>query len=1251
MNNKRLANILCLLMLMLTSWSTSHAGTSIYTFLDDLSGTEDWTATYYPLDKAQLATDLGLTEDALLANAGSKVVIYSVKKDGTAIAPKGSYASADGNYGDWHDADGHSLGGWSGTPSFYHVVNYKDLTIGIGQNPKAGLAYGMSFAFKLVAEYTADGKAPVTATYDITYKITYQKLYEKAVADAKDALANEEYAGVVGSLRTHLQQLVEAEVTPTEEAWREAAAKIVAAQTAFVAAASNVANYNFFDSPLHTNYACAYFDINTKAVATALGLSDAELKANYKADNSGSVTLCTYDTNGNIFKASNDAGEGDFRGYWLNSDGKRSGWASGTLFFVYDPLGRIGVGQMPTTEAGKTPCQPGRDYTFHLIFQYNGKKAIVAVTYTTTYKVSYEAAIEEAEAALANEEYALITGTPRTHLQQVIDAAVEPNEEAWKTAVDNLQAALNAFKQGLVMVKAGSFVLKDSPRHTTFACTYVHVDNAAIATALGLDEETFRAHYRPDNTGEVTMGTYDAEGKFFVAENDAAEGNSRGYWLNKNGKRAGFSSGYIYCVYDSVGRVGVGQMRMAESGKDHVEEGDTCVFSLLFKYEDKMAVVDITYIATAYLWLQDVLDNAREVRANITINYDTTALDAAIAAGEAMTEASADADLIAQVNEINNALADYQKALEGVSRFAALVDAAKGERTADNYPGTEAFDKAIQVASDFLTTLKNNPSLDVNTEADALNAAREAYYNSQYTLEPKRQNVSYVDLSLKGSEKYVLRLDGKPFYGTNIQLRADKMRGYLGWSDDDIEVWFKRAADDGFNTVSVPLFWSEVELEKNHFDWRILDQYLNWCHKYGMHMELLWFSWSSGGRVQWLWNGAKGRYQLRTPDYVCSQAGTSEFNVLRNTWEYSLDWRDTKLRDRDTYVLSRIMEHVALWDANNGNPHTVVGVQLGNEARGHGNNGASAAEIIDYYHHVGSAVKNSKYVTWTRLNCVSYETSGRTSANESKRNNGGTNIDFVGIDVYGTNAGKIKGNIDGQLGTNGKNYRMVMEIDAKDGASPFYQMAALAGDKAFDYYNLGPVDGNGLYANDGTAPKERAHINYVRQRNKILNLSMADIAVRKQGSGLYVYNYTGGKGSAETGYKGIGFTPDAVTTQAIAVEHSSNQFLLLSTQGGTFTLPASLNVTSAQQGHFDEKGYWVSEGDVAIVDNTIEMPATSCVLCCRNGEKPVTAIGRVNAGDDNRVMAQYAVDGKRVDGHHQGLKIVRLGNGKIVKTF
>lgn len=671
-------------------------------------------------------------------------------------------------------------------------------------------------------------------------------------------------------------------------------------------------------------------------------------------------------------------------------------------------------------------------------------------------------------------------------------------------------------------------------------------------------------------------------------------------------------------------------------------------FTLQYKGQDVAALREV---------LNTRLAGAKKTLANAPKEADTRSLKQAISNAESLSGSASADELLAALKALDKALDDYQASLDLLAErtaqlalFESALSGAKSERQADNYPGVVAFDKAIAEADAFLQKLKADNSLPSDSARDVLNAARETYYNSQYTIAPIRRKVSEVDLSLNGTEKYVLRVDDKPYYGTEIQVRPDKLRGYQGWSEDEIEAAFKRAADDGFNTLSVPLFWREVEPEKNHFDWRILDRYMEWCHKYGMKMELLWFSWSSGGRVQWLWN-YNGKQVLRTPDYVCSANGKSEYNMLRTTWEYSLDWRDNDLRDRDAYVLSRVMDHVALWDANNGAPHTVIGVQLGNEARSHGDNTATSAEIINYYHHVGAAVKNSKYVTWTRLNCVSSETNGRATANENKRQNGGTNIDFVGIDVYGTNAGSVIGNLNGQLGTNGKNFRMIMEIDAKDANSPIYQLAALAGNKAFDYYNLGPVDGNGLYTNDGHKLAERSHITLTRQRNKILNLANQDIATHKHGTGLYVYNYAGNSTNTEKGINGIAFTPDATNTQAIAVAHATNQIALLSTQRGVFTLPAALNATSAEVGHFDKENNWVNEGDVTITGNRIVMPTTSCVLVRLNGDQASDGISSVMTDGSHKITAYYSTDGRLVNKDAKGLVIAKYDDRVTVKRL
>ncbi|MDR1718172.1 MAG: DUF4978 domain-containing protein [Prevotella sp.] len=544
------------------------------------------------------------------------------------------------------------------------------------------------------------------------------------------------------------------------------------------------------------------------------------------------------------------------------------------------------------------------------------------------------------------------------------------------------------------------------------------------------------------------------------------------------------------------------------------------------------------------------------------------------------------------LSETIDALAEKQAILITYKNLQTAVADAVLMSTETNYPGITEFQSAINTAEGIIA---DPDGKDLSDAIKVLKKARAIYYDSQFTIQPERKVVSLVDTNLDNSEKFVLRIGEKPFYMTNIQVRLDKLYGYHGWTDAELEAVIKRAADDKFNTVSIPVFWREVEPEKDDFDWTILDKYMGWCKKYNIKMELLWFSWSSGGRVQYLmdYNGVQ---TPRTPDYVCSLDGQSEFNMLREEWEYSLDWRDTNLRDREKFVLAKTMEHVALWDANNENPQTVIGVQLGNEARSHGNNSATAAEIIDYYHHVGAAVKESKYVVWTRLNCVSYETTGRINANEAKRNSGGTNIDFVGIDIYGTSASSIKGDMNGQLPHTGKNYSMIMEIDAKDANSPLYQIAAIAGGKAFDYYNMGFVDGNGLYTNSGTTLVERDHIGLVRQRNKIINQANQDIALKAHDAGLYVYNYAGNSTNAETGLEGITFTPDVNNTQGVAIRHSDSEIVLLSTLSGTFSIPASLNVNYASVGYFNDENKWIKEKDIPFSGTTITMPETSAVL-------------------------------------------------------
>ncbi len=518
--------------------------------------------------------------------------------------------------------------------------------------------------------------------------------------------------------------------------------------------------------------------------------------------------------------------------------------------------------------------------------------------------------------------------------------------------------------------------------------------------------------------------------------------------------------------------------------------------------------------------------------------------------------------------------------------------------------------------------------------------------------------VSYVDLNPKDSHKMVLRVDEKPYFMTNIQVRLDKLRYDWDWNASTRDAIIKQAAEDGFNTVSIPIHWREVEPTKDNFSWAVLDEYMGLCKKYGLKMEMLWFSWSSGGRIQWL---DKSNNLLRTPDYVCTPQGTSEYTILRTTDPWTLDWYDVDLRDRETYVLSKIMEHIAEWDEAEGCPHTVIGVQLGNEPLGHEQD-VPAMDIIDYYNEVGSAVKDSEYSVWTRLNCVNGRFEGYMTANEALRENGGTNIDIVGIDVYGTNPI----NVSEIVPYIGKNYRMIMESGAEVSDADVYQMAALYGNTAYIHYDMCGPDNHGLYSRDGNNGfKPKGHVERVRTVNKLMKGVMADLAVNSMGYGLFVYNMEGNSSSPTENPEGIAFDPKTSASQAVSIRHSGTETILLSTKGGEFTFPESLGVIAASKGYFDSSNNWVDEGGVQFSSTSITAPEATIIKITHSGEefKKSEAVSQAEfatIGDGAEISTAYSgKDGFACHGYvktqEQGFvewnNVDGLSDGKVALGF
>lgn len=462
----------------------------------------------------------------------------------------------------------------------------------------------------------------------------------------------------------------------------------------------------------------------------------------------------------------------------------------------------------------------------------------------------------------------------------------------------------------------------------------------------------------------------------------------------------------------------------------------------------------------------------------------------------------------------------------------------------------------------------------------------------------RAQNVvSSVDTSLNGSQKYVLRVEGQPYLLNAIQLRCDKLRYYSTylWTMAQCNALAAQAASDGFNTITVPIMWYEVEPTKDTFDWTILNDYLAMANANNLKLELIWEGTNNDGSTEWE-GDQKNPVHLRVPDYVLyapkygSSRTTSNYTIVSGK-PYTLDMTDTNLQTRETYVLGKVMAQIAAWDTANESKHPVVGVQLNNEPQNF-----SDSVIVNYLSGIGSAIKSSSYSVWTRSNTVDTTSivSSRIFVNNILRSGAGTNLDFIGIDNYSNTPSVIQSIMP--AGSN--NFAEVMENDGRNSAD--IRLAALAGNEALDTYDMCGPDGHGLYNEVGSGPTATftpsgSNITAVRGVLHMLNTDPIDLALNANGQGLFVHNWQVTGTTTTGGTLSITYQPTSATDEGISILRNGTEIVLMSTGGGTFTYDPGLQVSSATSGYFDSNNLWVSQGNVSFTSTSVTAPAYGTV--------------------------------------------------------
>lgn len=252
------------------------------------------------------------------------------------------------------------------------------------------------------------------------------------------------------------------------------------------------------------------------------------------------------------------------------------------------------------------------------------------------------------------------------------------------------------------------------------------------------------------------------------------------------------------------------------------------------------------------------------------------------------------------------------------------------------------------------------------------------------------------------TSEYRLTVDGKPFMMVGAQLRMDFFRDLDKKKLDELDKYFELAASLNITVVQLAFSWSDVEKDYDVYSDETVKAYIDYCEKWGLKAELLWFgSYMCGYSVAG-----------HLPDYVVADNTTYpelKPSAAYQGWQgkqFFLSPGNPKLIERETKAAAKLMDFIYEYDKSLGSPHTIIGIQVENEpdmlpTRHNGAHGYSATDLWPslLYHldQMGKAFKSGKYDCYTRVNqTCEYDDWVYWSKMVAKREG----IDYVGFDPY-----------------------------------------------------------------------------------------------------------------------------------------------------------------------------------------------------------------------------------------------------------
>ena len=181
-----------------------------------------------------------------------------------------------------------------------------------------------------------------------------------------------------------------------------------------------------------------------------------------------------------------------------------------------------------------------------------------------------------------------------------------------------------------------------------------------------------------------------------------------------------------------------------------------------------------------------------------------------------------------------------------------------------------------------------------------------------------------------GTETFLV--GGTPFLYLGAESRFEAYTNCDGATYADYEKYVKAAAELGCNVLAVSVDWADIETEKGVYDFECINKILTYGAKYGVKIDLLWYSaLMCGDSHEW---HLPAYVFEETPRYQMYIDG-SEAPYITNSTNYGIQTflriDDETFMARETAVVEALMEYIYEWEATRGFPLVLVGVQVYNE--------------------------------------------------------------------------------------------------------------------------------------------------------------------------------------------------------------------------------------------------------------------------------------------------------------------------------